>query len=182
MPVILHEREWQTITAQLTQRANLLEALAADLYGANTLVTNGFLPASIIAANPEWLRPLVGIQPANGNFLHFVAFDIGRGPGGQWWVLEDRVQAPSGAGFALENRVATARVFSDYYSDAHVLRLAGFFRQFRDSLNAMRGGEDNSMGILSPGPMTDTYYEHAYIARYLGMPLLGKISSWKAGA
>ena len=131
-----------------------------------------FCPRSIIAANPEWLRPLVGVQPAGGNFLHFVAFDIGRGPGGQWWVLEDRVQAPSGAGFALENRVATARVFSDYYADAHVHRLAGFFRQFRDALNAIRGSEDNGLGILSPGPMTDTYYEHAYIARYLGLPLL----------
>jgi uncharacterized circularly permuted ATP-grasp superfamily protein len=140
--------------------------------GAHTLVSNGFLPASIVASNPEWLRPLVGIQPANGRFLHFVAFDIGRGPGGQWWVLEDRVHAPSGAGFALENRVATGRVFSDYYADAHVHRMAGFFRQFRDSLNAMRGGEDNGMAILSPGPMTDTYYEHAYIARYLGLPLL----------
>jgi uncharacterized circularly permuted ATP-grasp superfamily protein len=90
VPVILHESEWQTITAALTQRADLLELLAADLYGANTLVSNGFLPASIVASNPEWLRPLVGIQPANGRFLHFVAFDIGRGPGGQWWVLEDR--------------------------------------------------------------------------------------------
>jgi len=172
VPVILHESEWQTITAALTQRANLLESLAADLYGANTLVSNGILPASIVASNPEWLRPLVGVQPASGHFLHFVAFDIGRGPAGQWWVLEDRVHAPSGAGFALENRVATARVFSDYYADAHVHRMAGFFRKFRDSLNAMRGGEDNGMGILSPGPMTDTYYEHAYIARYLGLPLL----------
>ena len=140
VPVILHESEWQSITAALTQRANLLEALAADLYGANTLVANGFLPASIISANPEWLRPLVGVQPASGHFLHFVAFDIGRGPGGQWWVLEDRVHAPSGAGFALENRVATARVFADYYADAHVHRLAGFFRKFRDSLNVMRRG------------------------------------------
>ncbi|MGE3362789.1 MAG: circularly permuted type 2 ATP-grasp protein [Rhizobiaceae bacterium] len=172
VPVILHESEWQTVTAALTHRANLLESIAADLYGANTLVSNGFLPASIIASNPEWLRPLVGIQPASGHFLHFVAFDIGRGPGGQWWVLEDRVHAPSGAGFALENRVATARVFADYYADAHVHRMAGFFRQFRDALNAMRGGEDNGMAILSPGPMTDTYYEHAYIARYLGLPLL----------
>jgi len=172
IPVILHESEWTGIAAALTQRADLLERVAADIYGQNNLVAEGKLPASIIAGNPEWLRPMVGVRPASGHFLHFLAFDLGRGPNGQWWVLEDRVQAPSGAGFALENRVATARVFSDYYSEAHIHRLAGFFRRFRESLNLMRGGDENGIAILSPGPMTDTYYEHAYIARYLGMGLL----------
>ncbi|MCO5064222.1 MAG: circularly permuted type 2 ATP-grasp protein [Rhizobiaceae bacterium] len=172
IPVLLHDSEWTGIAAALTQRAELLERVAADIYGPNALVAEGRLPASIVAGNPEWLRPMVGVKPAGGHFLHFLAFDIGRGPNGQWWVLEDRVQAPSGAGFALENRVATARVFSDYYADAHVHRLAGFFRRFRESLNQMRGAEENSIAILSPGPMTDTYYEHAYIARYLGIGLL----------
>lgn len=172
IPVMLHESEWAGIVAALTQRADLLELVAADIYGANNLVAQGQLPPSILAGNPEWLRPMVGAVPAEGHFLHFLAFDIGRGPNGQWWVLEDRVQAPSGAGFALENRVATARVFSDYYAEAHVHRLAGFFRRFRESLNLMRGAEENGIAILSPGPMTDTYYEHAYIARYLGMGLL----------
>lgn len=172
IPVLLHESEWTGIAAALTQRADLLERVAADIYGPNQLVAEGRLPASIVAGNPEWLRPMVGVRPAGGHFLHFVAFDLGRGPNGQWWVLEDRVQAPSGAGFALENRVATTRVFSDYYADAHVHRLASFFRSFRESLNVMRGSEENSIAILSPGPMTDTYYEHAYIARYLGMGLL----------
>ena len=78
---------------------------------------------------------MVGVKPASGHFLHFCAFELGRGPDGGWWVLGDRTQAPSGAGFALENRVATTRALSDIYGEMHVHRLAGFFRRFRDALH-----------------------------------------------
>lgn len=172
VPVLLRESEWQEIAAGLTQRAELLEAVVADLYGANRLVAEGHLPAALVAQNPEWLRPLVGVTPAGGHFLHFLSFELGRGPDGRWWVLGDRTQAPSGAGFALENRVATARVFSDLYAEAHVHRLAGFFRAFRDALHELRGTDGGRAAILTPGPHNDTYFEHAYIARYLGMMLL----------
>lgn len=172
VPVLMDESEWQAIGQGLIQRADLLEEVVADLYGANRLVADGLLPAALVAENPEWLRPLVGVKPRSGHFLHFLAFDIGRGPGESWWVLGDRTQAPSGAGFALENRIATARVFSDTYASAHVHRLAGFFRSFRDTMLGLRGAEGGGIGILSPGQMNDTYFEHAYIARYLGFMLL----------
>ena len=176
LPILLPEAEWAQIAAGLTERADLLETVVADLYGENRLVADGHLPAALIAENPEWLRPLVGIRPRGGHFLHFLAFEIGRGPDGRWWVLGDRTQAPSGAGFALENRVAAARVFSEIYGQANVQRLAGFFRAFRDALNGLQGDASvrsgAKVGILTPGPMTDTYYEQAYIARYLGLSLL----------
>ena len=172
VPVMIHEREWKDISEGLIQRADLLEAVMADLYGDNRLVANGHLPASLIAASPEWLRPLVGAKPASGNFLHFLAFEIGRGPEGKWWVLGDRTQAPSGAGFALENRLATSRVFSDLFASYNVVRLAGFFRDFREGLQAQLRDRSGSLGILSPGPLNDTYFEHAYIARYLGFMLV----------
>jgi uncharacterized circularly permuted ATP-grasp superfamily protein/uncharacterized alpha-E superfamily protein len=171
-PVLIHDSEWSRISEGLIQRAELLESVLADLYGEANLVREGHLPASLIAMNPEWLRPMVGVTPRSGHFLHFIAFEIGRGPDGQWWVLGDRVQAPSGAGFALENRVATARVFSDFYAGANIRRLAGFFRGFRDALHDLRGDTDSPVGILTPGRLNDTYFEHAYIARYLGFTLL----------
>ncbi len=87
-------------------------------------------------------------------------------------MLGDRTQAPSGVGFALQNRVATARCFADHYAQANVHRLAGFFRSFRDQLNGMRNQLTNRVSILSPGPLNETYFEHAYIARYLGFGLL----------
>ncbi len=172
IPVIVPEAEWTAIAEGLIQRADLLEAVVRDLYGPARLVADGHLPAALVAQNPEWLRPLVGVEPRGGHFLHFLAFEIGRNPDGSWFVLGDRTQAPSGAGFALETRVATSRVFADHFAQANVLRLAGFFRAFRDAMNGLRGPEATRVGILTPGPMNDTYYEHAYVARYLGFMLL----------
>lgn len=172
IPVILDERDWDEICAGLAQRAELLERVVADLYGAGELVRDGHLPATLIAENPEWHRPLVGIRPASGHFLHIIAFEIGRSPDGSWLVLGDRTQTPSGAGFALENRMATTRIFPDPFPRANVRRLAGFFRAFRNAMNALPGTEGRRAAVLSPGPGNDTYFEHTYIARYLGLPLL----------
>ena len=172
IPVLIDQSEWETLSRGLVQRAELLEMIAADIYGPARLVSEGFLPASLIGTNSEYLRPLVGLTPAGGHYLHFCSFEVGRGPDGNWWVLSDRTDAPSGAGFALENRVATARAFSDVYAEAHVHRLAGFFGAFRDALLAGRQFEDDRIAVLSPGPANETYFEHAYIARYLGFTLL----------
>lgn len=172
VPLIIDDGEWQRITHGLVQRADLLEQIVADIYGDNTLVSRGLLPPELIARNAEFLRPMVGVKPMSGHFLHFCAFELGRGPDGGWWVLGDRTQAPSGAGFALENRVATTRALSDIYAKMHVHRLAGFFRSFRDALNAQARSGDGRVGILTPGQHNETYFEHAYIARYLGFMLL----------
>ncbi|KRB51833.1 hypothetical protein ASE04_09910 [Rhizobium sp. Root708] len=172
VPVLIDAREWEAVSAGLEQRADLLEAIVADIYGENRLVAQGVLPPALIAANPEYQRPLVGVSPASGHYLHFCAFEIGRGPDGNWWVLADRTQAPSGAGFALENRVATTRAFSDIYAETSVHRLASFFGAFRDSLQGMKHSGDDRIAVLTPGPANETYYEHAYIARYLGFMLL----------
>jgi uncharacterized circularly permuted ATP-grasp superfamily protein/uncharacterized alpha-E superfamily protein len=167
IPVLIAEEEWNGLLPGLIQRAELLEALMADLYGPGRLVSEGHLPPKLVAGNPEWLRPMVGVRPASGHFLHFLAFEIGRGPDGGWWVLADRTQAPSGAGFALENRVATRRAFAELFAASHVHRLAGFFRDFRNAMAA-----PSRAAILTPGPLNETYWEHAYIARYLGLTLV----------
>jgi uncharacterized circularly permuted ATP-grasp superfamily protein/uncharacterized alpha-E superfamily protein len=172
IPVIIDGQEWQALSTGLIQRAELLEKIVADIYGDNQLVESGKLPPALVASNPEFLRPLVGVKPSTGHYLHFCSFEIGRGPDGNWWVLADRTQAPSGAGFALENRVATTRAFSDIYADSHVHRLASFFGAFRDQLQAIRKDPNERIGVLTPGPANETYFEHAYIARYLGFMLL----------
>nr|WP_257312125.1 circularly permuted type 2 ATP-grasp protein [Shinella pollutisoli] len=172
IPVLIDEAEWTGVSRGLVQRAELLEAVVADIYGRNELVANGLLPPALVGENAEFLRPLVGVKPAGGHFLHFVSFEIGRGPDGNWWVLSDRTQAPSGAGFALENRVATARAFSDVYAETHAHRLAGFFGAFRDTLQASRQSPEERIAVLTPGLANETYFEHAYIARYLGFMLL----------
>lgn len=175
IPVILHEQEWEHICAGLTQRADLLEQVMADLYGPASLVSEGHLPAELVARSPQWLRPMVGVQPRGGHYLHFIAFEIGRSPDGSWFVLGDRTGAPSGAGFALENRMATGRIFPERFPRAHIHKLAGFFSAFRDQMEELASPSYKTprvYGILTPGPSNDTYYEHTYIARYLGTMLL----------
>ena len=172
IPVIIDDGEWQALAEGLKQRADLLEAMMADFYGENRLVGEGFIPPALVASNSEFLRPLVGVTPPGGHYLHFVSFEVGRGPNGKWWVLSDRAQAPSGAGFALENRVAASRAFSGIYGDMHVRRVASFFGAFRDALQSDALGGEGRIGVLTPGPANETYYEHAYIARYLGISLL----------
>jgi uncharacterized circularly permuted ATP-grasp superfamily protein/uncharacterized alpha-E superfamily protein len=172
VPLIISDDEWEQISSGLKERAELLEMIVADIYGDNNIVSRGLLPPELVARNSEFLRPMVGVKPSSGHFLHFCAFELGRGPDGGWWVLGDRTQAPSGAGFALENRVATTRALSEIYSQMHVHRLAGFFRDFRDTLNGYAQNTEGRVGILTPGQHNETYFEHAYIARYLGFMLL----------
>ncbi len=171
VPLLIAEAEWQGLADGLIQRAELLERVVADIYGDNRLIADGLIPPELIAASPEYLRPMVGARPPRGGFLHILAFDLGRGPDGRWWVLGDRTQAPSGAGFALENRVATTRALSDVLSAMNVHRLAGFFRDLRDALFDLADTPEQ-VAILTPGQHTETYFEHAYIARYLGLLLL----------
>ena len=172
LPLLISNSEWRDISAGIIQRAGLLERVLGDLYGEGRLVSDGVLPAAAVAGSPEFVRPLRGAKPFGGRWLHFYAADIGRGPDGRWWVLGDRTQAPSGSGYALENRLVTSQAFPGLYRDMNVQRLAPFFREFRNGL--ARSGEraEPRICLLTPGPFSQTYFEQAYLARYLGLLLV----------
>jgi uncharacterized circularly permuted ATP-grasp superfamily protein/uncharacterized alpha-E superfamily protein len=172
VPLIIEPGEWRQLEAGLIQRADLLEAVLADSYGPGTLTRDGRLPAALIAGNPEFLRPLVGVEPRGGAHLRFYAVDVGRGADGRWWVLNDRAQAPSGAGYAIENRLALSRAIPDIYRTTRVERVAPFFQALQAELFALNQRDDARIGLLTPGPMNETYFEHAYLARYLGLLLV----------
>src|SRR5207237_118759 len=156
--------EWAHLKAGVIQRARLLEAVLADAYGPARLVQERRLPAAVIAGSPEFLRPLVGVTPPGGAYLRLYAVDVGRAADGRWWVLGDRAQAPSGAGYALENRLALARAIPDVYRETQVERVAPFFQTFQAALTAFNRRDDSRVCLLTPGPMNETYFEHAYIA------------------
>src|SRR5271170_8087228 len=172
IPLIIDAGEWRQLEAGLIQRAELLEAVLADSYGPGTLTRDGRLPAALIAGNPEFLRPLVGVEPPGGAHLRFYAVDVGRGGDGRWWVLNDRAQAPSGAGYAIENRLALSRAIPDIYRTARVERVAPFFQAFQAELVSLNRQDDARTCLLTPGPLNETYFEHAYLARYLGLLLV----------
>ena len=172
VPLLIEAAEWQELKAGLIQRAELLEAILKDIYGSANLVRDGRLPAAVIAGNPEFLRSLVGIEPSGGAHLRFYGVDVGRSPDGRWWVLGDRTQAPSGAGYALENRLALSRAMPDIYRQLRVERVAPFFQAFQAELSALSRRDNSPVCVLTPGPMNETYFEHAYLARYLGFLLV----------
>jgi len=172
VPLIVEPSEWKLLQAGLIQRAELLEAVLADAYGPAWLSRDDRLPAALIAGNPEFLRPLVGVAAPGGAHLRFYAVDIGRGADGRWWVLGDRAQAPSGAGYAIENRLALSRAIPEIYRTTRVERVAPFFQAFQAELSALSRQDDAHICLLTPGPMNETYFEHAYLARYLGVLLV----------
>jgi len=172
VPLIIEPKEWQALKAGLIQRAELMEAILGDLYGPANLVREGRLPAAVVAGNPEFLRPLIGVPPPGGAHLRFYAVDIGRSPDGRWWVLGDRSQAPSGAGYALENRLALSRAMPEIYRGLRVERVAPFFQAFQMELSALNKQDNSRVCVLTPGPLNETYFEHAYLARYLGFLLV----------
>jgi uncharacterized circularly permuted ATP-grasp superfamily protein/uncharacterized alpha-E superfamily protein len=172
VPLIVEPGEWRQLVAGLVQRAQLLEAMLGDSYGPGTLTRDGRLPAAVIAGNPEFLRPLVGVAPPGGAHLRFYAVDVGRGADGRWWVLSDRSQAPSGAGYAIENRLALSRSIPDIYRTTRVERVAPFFQALQAEIFALSHRDDARACLLTPGPMNETYFEHAYLARYLGLLLV----------
>jgi uncharacterized circularly permuted ATP-grasp superfamily protein/uncharacterized alpha-E superfamily protein len=172
LPLIIDEVDWQQLSTGIAQRAQLLEMVLRDLYGDGKLVADGAVPAAAIAGSNEYLRAVCGVKPPGGRFLHFYAADVGRGPDGRWWVLNDRTQAPSGAGYALENRLVLSRAFSNLYKSLNVERVAPFFEAFRDSLRASADRDEPRIGLLTPGAFSETYFEHATLARYLGFLLV----------
>src|SRR6476620_8467820 len=172
LPLIIDETDWQQLTAGIAQRAQLLEMVLRDLYCEGRLVTDGAVPAAAIAGSNEYLRAVCGVKPPGGRHLHLYAADVGRGPDGRWWVLNDRTQAPSGAGYALENRLVLSRAFSNLYKSMNVERVAPFFEAFRDTLRASADRDEPRIGLLTPGAFSETYFEHATLARYLGFLLV----------
>ncbi|BBK33670.1 putative circularly permuted ATP-grasp superfamily protein [Stella humosa] len=172
LPFILDGREWARIEAGVVQRARLANALLADIYGPRRLVADGRLPPHLTAGHPQFLRPLLGIDPPGGVHVQLYAADLTCGPDGTWTVLADRVEAPSGMGYALENRIVVSQTFAEPFRDGHVLRLASFFQSMKAGLAALARGDRPRGVLLSPGPHNEAYFEHAFLANYLGLSLV----------
>ncbi len=174
VPLIISSDDWSQIESAIKQRATLLNQVLADIYGPQNLLKQGVLPAGLIFSNPGFLRPMCNVPVPHNTYLHIYAADLARAPNGQWWVVNDRTQAPSGAGYALENRLVITRSLPDVFRDAQVHRLAEYFAKMREMLLHMAPAhkENPRVVLLTPGPFNETYFEHAYLARYLGCTLV----------
>ena len=174
IPLPMAAAEWSSLESGLIQRAQLLERILADVYGPQDLLKSGRIPPELVFANSNFLRPCHGIRPAGNRFLTCYAADLYRGPDGRFRVLRDYGANPAGIGFALENRIVISRVFPSLYHKTQVRRLAPFFHAFYRNLvqRASIHREDPGIVLLSPGPESPVYFEHALLSRYLGCPLV----------
>ncbi len=172
-PLILSPETWRRIETGVLQRVRVMDHVMADVYGPQRLLASGLLPAALVHGHPGYLRDMQGVQPAGGTFLHIAAFDLARGPDGLWWVVSQRTQAPSGLGYLLENRLAISRQFPEAFESMQVQRLAATYSALVESLKrSSPAGADALIALLTPGPYNETYFEHAYLARYLGLTLV----------
>ncbi len=176
VPFVIPSHEWAALEKGLTQRAHLLNAVLSDLYGPQLLLKQGLLPPGLVLGNPGFQFACLGLRPPEDTWLHLSAVDLARRPDGRWCGFADRTQTPSGSGYVLENRIVLSRSLPDDIRNLHVHRLANFFRVFRDNLSRLAPHPAQPHGprivLLTPGPLNETYFEHAYLSRYLGFPLV----------
>lgn len=174
IPVLMTSQEWNEVESALIQRAELLDLILADVYGPQKLIRAGLLPPELIFGHSGFLFPCHAGLPPAVRHLHLYAADLARAPSGGLLVIGDRAQAPSGAGYALENRIVLSRIFPSLYRDSHVHRLALFFRALRNMLASLgaRRSDNPRVVLLTPGPENETYFEHSYLANYLGYTLV----------
>ncbi|MCD6076776.1 MAG: hypothetical protein K0R89_714 [Ramlibacter sp.] len=173
-PLLLTAKCWQKIEAGALQRVQLLEHILDDVYGKQALLAANLLPPALVQGHPGYLRAMHGVRPAGGRRLHIAAFDLARDPEGAWWVVSQRTQAPSGLGYLLENRLIISRQFPSAFRDLNVQRLAATYRSLLESMTAAcpAAADEPRIVLLTPGPYNETYFEHAYLARYLGLTLV----------
>lgn len=172
MPLLIGEDDWANIAEGVAQRAELLEIILDDMFGDQSLIAAGALPAALITGSRAYWRSQIGIKPPGGYRLHIYAADLCRDPSGEWRVLDDHVRAPVGAGYALENRLASTRLMGSLQTRFHVERLAPFFSAFREGLSAVCRRSEPRIGLLTPGRYNQSYAEQAHLARYLGFLLV----------
>jgi len=175
-PMVISSEDWAQIETGIQQRARLLDLVMADIYGPQDLLAKGLLPSALVHAHPGYLRGMHGVKPVGGTFLHIAAFDLAHGPDGRWSVVSQRTQAPSGLGYLLENRLTISRLFPEAFRDMQVQRLADSYKALMDGIKAMsptqQGEGEGRVVLLTPGPYNETYFEHAYLARFLGLTLV----------
>ncbi|ETX10501.1 hypothetical protein MUS1_14810 [Marinomonas ushuaiensis DSM 15871] len=174
MPNIIPTDEWINIEQGLTQRSTLFDLILKDIYGPQELLKSGIIPSEIIFSHPGFLRQCHGITVPGKHDLLLHAVDLVRGPSGQFQIIGDRTQAPHGAGYALENRTVVSRVIPNSFRENQVRRLAGFFQSFKNMLStlACEWTDTPRIVMLTPGALSSTYFEQAYLSNYLGFPLV----------
>ena len=172
VPFIVSANDWKAIEAAVIQRAMLADLILRDAYGPQRLIREAVIPPHLLLGHPQFLRPLCDTTPAHGVHVHLYSADLARSPDGSWRVMASRADAPGGLGYALEDRLVVAQTFPEAFGDMRVARLAAFFNAYRESILEMGATRRDRAVLLTPGPYNESYFEHVYLAHYLGLTLV----------
>lgn len=172
LPLPMSSRAWREVEVGVAQRAELMRVLLNDIYGEQRVISRGLIPAELILGHPGFHLPCMGAEKLLERALTVYAADFGRGPDGELWVLADRTQAPSGIGYALEARTITSRVLPSIFRESNVHPVLPFLRALRRSLTRLADDDAAAVAVLTAGSANETYSEHAYLARQMGLPLV----------
>ena len=174
IPHVIHQTEWEKLERGLKQRAEILNFILSDIYGKRELIKNGIIPQEVIYSHRGFLRQCDQIKYNTNKHLLMHSSDMGRGPDGQMWIINDRTQAPSGMGYTLENRTTLSRVLPELSANIYVKRLSEYFQHFHELLikSSPKKNDNPNIVILTPGPHNETYFEHSYLASFLGYSLV----------
>jgi uncharacterized circularly permuted ATP-grasp superfamily protein/uncharacterized alpha-E superfamily protein len=174
IPFLIGREEWKTIETGLIQRAELLDLILKDIYGERKLIRDGLLPMDLVYNHAGFLRQCSGIKVNGKHSLILYSADMARSPDGKIWIVNERTQAPSGSGYALENRIAMTRILPELFSGLKVRQLSSYFNALRNALNEMAPHQKQNprIVVLTPGPGNETYFEHSYLSSHLGFTLV----------
>jgi uncharacterized circularly permuted ATP-grasp superfamily protein len=174
VPRILTEPEWDTISTGVAQRVHALEAFLADIYGRARIVHEGVIPHDVVTSSPGFLRAVHGFDPANGVRIHVAGIDIVRDEDGSFKVLEDNIRCPSGVSYVLANRQAMARVLPEFFWGQPIHMVTDYPARLVQALRqaAPAGVTDPTVVVLTPGVYNSAFYEHALLARLMGVDLV----------
>lgn len=174
LPIPVQPEEWAFLEHGLAQRIRIFDALAADIYGEQSLWKRGILPPSLLHANPGFMQVVWQVMTPGNIRVHLSGCDVMRGADGNFYAVNDHLQIPAGLGNALENRLAVSRALPELFRDLRAERLAGFFKKFQECLAAIQqtNSPDSRMVLLASGPGSANRNEDAVLARYLGLQLV----------
>jgi len=174
IPLVLTQEEWDEVTKGLKQRAKLLNLIFKDLYTDQKLIKEGIIPAEIVFGHKSFIPEVFNFKNKDYYSLRFYASDISRGPDGKFWVINDRTQSPSGLGYAIENRLTMNSISSDLYPNIEIKKMAGFIEGYKNMLKTLSPSnqENPLIALLTPGPLNETYFEHAYLSSFLDLTLV----------
>jgi uncharacterized circularly permuted ATP-grasp superfamily protein len=174
IPRLIPAPEWDLIERGVIQRVRALEAFLADVYGPQTVLADGIVPYALVSTSTNFCRAAAGVEPANGVRVHIAGIDLIRDAEGVLRVLEDNVRVPSGISYVVENRRTMARVFPGLFLEQRVQPVSGHVAMLLAALrsSAPRGVDDPNVVLLTPGIYNSAYFEHAFLARKMGIELV----------